>query len=123
MNSLEKAEMLKSTIYQLYVNEGRSKSYISRLLEINRKTVGEKIREWDFPDPKPVRHANPSTEKFINKNRTLIKSRLDHDVTVTEIAAELGVDRGCLRTVFYHDETLRKANEDRMNRVHLSAEK
>ena len=122
MNSLEKAESLKNTIYQLYVNEGRSKSYISRLLEINRKTITDKIKEWGFPEPKTVRHPTPSTEKFIRRNRTLIKSRLDNDVPVTEIARELGVERGLFRTVFYHDQVLRQANEDRMNRVRKSAE-
>ena len=122
MNSMEKAESLKNAIYQLYVNEGRSKSYISRLLEINRKTLGLKIQEWDFPEPNHLRHANPSTEKFIRKNRALIKSRLDSDVSVTEIAKELGVDRSRMRSVFYYDEVLKKANEDRMQRIHAAAQ-
>lgn len=121
MNSLEKAESLKGTIYQLYINEGRNKSYISRLLEINRKAVSDKIREWGFPRPKHVRHANPSTEKFIKQNRSLIKARLDHDVTITDIAQELGVDRSLMRSVFYYDETLRDANEARKKRIHDSA--
>ena len=122
VNSMEKAESLKNAIYQLYVNEGRSKSYISRLLEINRKTLGLKIQEWDFPEPNHLRHANPSTEKFIRKNRALIKSRLDSDVSVTEIAKELGVDRSRMRSVFYYDEVLKKANEDRMQRIHDAAQ-
>ena len=122
MTSVEKAEFLKSSIYQLYVNEGRTKSYISRLLEINRKTISEKIREWNLPESAHVRHPKPSTEKFINRNRALIKSRLDNDVSVTEIAEELGVDRGVLRIVFSCDQVLKKANEDRMVRVHRSAE-
>ena len=122
MNSMEKAESLKDAIYQLYVNEGRSKSYISRLFSINRKTLGEKIRDWDFPEPNHIRHANPSTEKFIKKNRNLIKARLDADVTVTDIAKELGVDRSQMRSVFYYDEVLRKANEDRKNRIRDAAE-
>ena len=45
MTSQEKAEMLKTTITQLYTNEGRTISYISRLLEINRTTVAHKIKE------------------------------------------------------------------------------
>lgn len=122
MNSMEKAESLKNAIYQLYVNEGRSKSYISRLLAINRKTLGEKIREWGYPEPKHVRHPNPSTEKFIRKNRTLIKARLDADVTVTAIAKELGVDRHQMRIVFYYDKELSKANEDRKNRIRIAAD-
>ena len=122
MNSLEKAETLKNSIYQLYVNEGRNKSYISRLLEINRKALSDKIKEWNFPEPRHVRHANPSTEKFIKKNRTLIKARLDNDVTVTAIAKELGVGRSMIRSAFFHDPILKKANEDRMNRIHQAAE-
>ena len=43
MTTEEKAEMLKSTISQLYSKEGRSISYISRLLEINRRTISAKI--------------------------------------------------------------------------------
>ena len=121
MNSMEKAEFLKSSIYQLYVNEGRTKSYISRLFEINRKTLSDKIKEWNFPEATHVRHPTSSTEKFINKNRSLIKARLDNDVSVTEIAKELGVDRSTFRTVFYYDQVLKKANEDRMNRVYKSA--
>ena len=39
MTNSEKAELLKDTIYQLYSKEGRSKSYISRLLEIDRKIL------------------------------------------------------------------------------------
>ena len=104
MTSVEKAEFLKSSIYQLYVNEGRTKSYVSRLLEINRKTISEKIREWNLPESAHLRHLKPSTEKFINRNRALIKLRLDNDVSVTEIAEELGVDRGVLRTVFSCDK-------------------
>ena len=38
MRSYDKAEMLKSAIKHLYSNEGHSISYISKLLEINRKT-------------------------------------------------------------------------------------
>ena len=122
MNSLEKAESLKNTIYQLYVNEGRTKSYISRLLEINRKSLSDKIKEWEWPELNHVRHAKPSTEKFIRRNRALIKSRLDHDVTVSEIARELGVGRGQVRMAFYYDQELNKANEDRKNRIKKNAE-
>lgn len=113
MKAAEKAEMLRNTIRQLYSNEGRSKSYISRLLEINRKTLAEKIREWNLPEPKPVRHLTPSSQKFLNKHRQLIKSRLDHDIPITEIADELGVSRDMLgRTIIGNDDVLKKARDD-----------
>ena len=122
MTSKEKAELLKKTIYQLYSKEGRSKSYISRLLEINRKTLSDKIKEWDFPEPEPVKHISPSTQKFINKNRMLIKSRLDNDVPVTKIAKELGVYRELIQNVAVsYDPVLKKAHDDYINRMHTSA--
>ena len=118
MNSKEKCELLKDTIYQLYSMEGRSKSYIGRLLKINRKTLSEKInKEWKFPEPEPRRHANPSTRKFINKNRAFIKKRLDNNIPVNEIARELGVTRDVLKTVFFYDGILQKAKEDYLKRI------
>ena len=124
MTSKEKAELLKSTIYQLYSKEGRSISYISRLIEINRKTLSDKIKEWEFPDPEPIKYIKPSTQKFINKHKTLIKSRLDTDTSITDIANELNVDRTFLsRTIIRSDETLNKANNDRLNRIKENAEK
>ena len=45
-----KYEMLKDTIYQLYSKEGRTKSYISRLLNLNRKTLIQYINDiWKLP--------------------------------------------------------------------------
>ena len=45
-----KYEMLKDTIFQLYSKEGRTKSYISRLLNLNRKTLIQYINDiWKLP--------------------------------------------------------------------------
>lgn len=122
INSKEKAEMLKSTIYQLYTNEGRSKSYISKLLKINRKTISDKINEWDFPKAKHKRHVNPSTQKFINKHKNLIKSRLDNDIPITKIAEELNVSRCMIqKTIIPADKVLQKAHDDYINRLENNA--
>lgn len=119
----EKADLLKDTIYKLYSEEGRSKSYISRVLLIDRKTVTQKIREWNFPDPEPSKHVSPSTEKFINRNRSLIKARLDSNVSISEIARELGCNRGLLsKVVLKVDPVLKKAQEDYINRMKLNAD-
>ena len=119
MTAEEKVEMLKSTISQLYSKEGRSISYISRLLEINRCTISAKIKEWGIPEPEPMKHVKPSTQKFINKNRNLIKSRLDNDIPMTEIAEELGIQRCTLqRTYINNDEILKKAHDDYIKRMH-----
>ena len=41
MTQREKIFMLKSTIKYLFEKEGRSKSYISRVLEVDRKTLSQ----------------------------------------------------------------------------------
>ncbi len=119
LTSYEKAELLKDTIYHMYSKEGRSKSYISKLLKINRKTINDKIKEWNFPEAEPRHHLTPSNLKFLNAHRNLIKSRLDNDIPITKIAEELKVDRHYLqRTIIQNDVVLNKARTDYMNRLH-----
>ena len=114
-----KYEMLKNTIYQLYSKEGRTKSYIARLLELNRKTLIMYINDiWKLPKAEPHRYMNPSTEKFYNKNKQLIKSRLDNDISLVDIAKELHCSKETLRTIFYYDKVLEKAKNDYVARIH-----
>ena len=116
-----KYEMLKSTIYQLYSKEGRSKSYISRLLRLNRKTLIAYINDvWKLPKAKPHRYMKPSTQKFLNKNKQLIKARLDKDVTLVDIAKELGCTLSLLNTVISYDSVLKQAKDDYVNRIHIN---
>lgn len=120
----EKCELLKDTIYKLYTNEGRSKSYISRLLNIDRKVLTYKINEWDFKENKSHTYIRPSTQKFINRNRQLIKSRLDNDVPISEIAKELKCNYGFMhKCVFSYDEILDKAHKDSIKRRFNKEEK
>ena len=122
ISSKEKAELLKDTIYQLYSKEGRSKSYISRLLKLNRKTLSEKIKEWEFPKDNHTHHVNPSTQKYINENRQKIKSMLDKDISVCEIAKQLGVGRDFLgKCIIANDEVLNRARQDYVDRMHVNA--
>ena len=113
MKSNEKAELLKQTISHLYSNEGRSISYISKLLQINRKTISGKIKEWSLPEPKPMRHLTPSNQKFLNKNRNL---------TINAIADELKISRHTLyKTFILYDDVLKKAHDDYTNRIKTNA--
>lgn len=117
LTSFEKAELMKSTITQLYTNEGRSISYISRLLEINRKTISQKIQEWNLKEAPHRRYLSPSNQKFLNKHRNLIKSRLDHDISLQSIAKEIHTTKDKLyRTFLPQDEVLQKAYQDMLNR-------
>lgn len=113
MTSMEKAELLKKTIYQLYSKEGRSKSYISRLLDINRTTIARKIREWELPEPKPTRHVKPSTRKCIAKHKQQILSLLTCDTSLDKIVERTKVNRGeLLDTFFKLDADLCRAYND-----------
>lgn len=123
MKNKDKAELLKDTIYQLYSKEGRSISYIGKLLGIDRKIVSKKIREWDLPEPETKRHLKPSTQKFINKNRTFIKSRLDRNQSVSSIAEELHCSRDLIQKVaVVYDPILKKAHDDYIRRLHETHE-
>ena len=116
-----KYEMLKNTIYQLYSKEGRTKSYIARLLELNRKTLIMYINDiWKLPKAEPHRYMKPSTQKFLNKNKQLIKARLDRDVTLVDITKELGCTLSLLNTVISYDSVLKKAKDDYVNRIHTN---
>lgn len=123
LTSNQKAELLKATIYQLYSKEGRSKSYIGKLLQINRQTISRKINEWNFPLAEPRRHPNKSTVKFINTNKSFIIARLKEDVPIGEIAKQLGVSKDQLKIVWKYDDQLRQAKaeyEHRKQNKHLS---
>lgn len=116
-----KYEMLKDTIYQLYSKEGRTKSYISRLLNLNRKTLTQYINDiWKLPKAKPHKYMNPSTEKFLNKNKQYIKSKLDKDTPIKKIAKELGCTVSIINTVVEYDDILKKAKDDYIKRIHLN---
>lgn len=121
MTHREKAELLKDTIIFLYTKEGRSKSYISKLLNIDRKVLSVYIEELKLVKAN-VSHLKPSTQKFLNKHRTKIKSMLDRDISQSEIARELGCNRGLLITVIKYDSILSKANEDYIQRIHNTTE-
>ena len=121
MTNREKANLLKDTIYQLYSKEGRSKAYISRLLEIDRKILSEEIKNWGFEECSTKKRLTPSMEKFINKNREFIKSKLDKGFPITYIAKELGVDRKKIYDTFKYDKVLEQAHEEMRNRIKTDA--
>ena len=123
MNSYDKCEMLKETIIRLYSNEGRSKSYISKLLYVPRKTLSQKINEWDLKEAEPRHHLTPSNQKFANANRELIISRLNNGCTITSIADELKVSRGYLKTIANGDEQIDAAFKQHVQQTHYDAER
>lgn len=103
MTQIEKIEILKETITQLYEKEGRSKLYISDLLKINRKSLTQKINEWELVKA-DKRHLNPSNKKFLNKNRKIIIDMLDSDYTITDIALRIQKTRDSLLKTFIKND-------------------
>ena len=111
--------MLKDTIFQLYSKEGRSKAYISKLLSVDRRVLAYKIKEWEIPEAPPHKYIKPSIQKFINRNRQFIKSRLDKNVSISEIARELNVSRDFIqKTIIPNDLILDTARNDYVKRIH-----
>lgn len=104
----EKIELMQSTISQLYEKEGRSISYIARLLDVDRSNLSKQIHAWNMEQAN-VSYLTPSNQKFANKNRQLIISRYDNDVSENRIAAELHVGRDYLRNIVKHVPELREA--------------
>ena len=106
MTHKEKAEMLKDTITILYAKEGRSKSYISNILSINRRVLSEKIEEWELIKS-DKRHLKPSNQKFLNKHRKIIIDMLDSDVLIKDISEKVGkTEESLVRTFIKNDSEL-----------------
>ncbi|MCD8084610.1 MAG: NUMOD4 motif-containing HNH endonuclease [Clostridiales bacterium] len=99
LSTKEKIELLKDTITYLYEKEGRSKSYIAKVLGVNRKQLAEAINQWELVKA-DVRYLTPSNQKFLNKHRKEIIDRLDSDIPLTGIADAIGISRNSLARTF-----------------------
>lgn len=106
MNAYEKGTMLKSAIFQLYENEGRSISYISKLLGINRQTLSHLIKEWDF-------HQNNQDKRkiqeFLAQYKEFIIARVKDGWTQRQIYTECKVGRLFFLKVIDFDEDIQNA--------------
>ena len=119
MENKKQLNDFKDIIIKLYEKEGKSIKYISNLLGVGRSNLSKQIQEWGLIESQN-KHLKPSTVKFINKHRAMIKSRLDNDVTIANIARELQVKANYLSvTIIRNDMVLEKANDDRLRRSHI----
>lgn len=103
MTQKEKINSLRNPITYLYTKEGRSKSYISNLFGIDRKTLVYMIDEWELIKA-DERHLTPSNEKFLNKNRKIILDGLDSDKTITEISDRISITQHSLVKTFIRND-------------------
>ena len=121
--NIDKIIRLKNTISILYEKEGRSKSYISRLLELDRKLLTNQIKEWGMVQGNS-HFLTPSTKKFINKNSSFIVSQLEKGTPITEIAKQLNISRDKLNYIIEKDDNLTKAkNEANLNKINKKISK
>lgn len=103
MTQKEKIISFRNIITKLYAKEGRSKTYISNLLGVDRKTLIEMINEWELIKA-DERHFKPSNEKFLNKNRKIILDGLNSDRTMSDIALQLNIGRSSLLATFIRND-------------------
>lgn len=106
MTQKEKIEMLKETIVYLFEKEGRSKSYIAKLLQVDRKQLIQFINDLGLVQA-TIRHLTPSKEKFLNRHRKEFIDMLNSDVTLENIATKLGMSfKTLLDTYIKNDKEL-----------------
>ena len=121
--NIDKIIRLKNAISILYEKEGRSKSYISRLLELDRKLLTNQIKEWGMVQGNS-HFLTPSIKKFINKNSSFIVSQLGKGTPITEIAKQLNISRDKLNYIIEKDDKLTKAkNEANSNKINKKISK
>jgi hypothetical protein len=110
MTNKEKAALLKDTISQLYEKEGRSYSYISRLLKIDRKALTNFIKEQKM-EKANCSYLTPSNQKFANKNKDFIIACYTKGYTDKDIAKQLNVTVDYFRNIAKKTPQIQKVRQ------------
>ena len=114
MTNREKIEFLKDSITHLYSVEGRTKSYISRLFDVDRSLLSKIItNEWNLEQAQKT-HLKPSTVKFLKREFQRIRSLIENNVSLSEMARIIKCNRGLLHKVISFDGELSKLYEARL---------
>ena len=102
----EKILPYKEIIWKLYAVEGRNKSYISRLLNVDRKTLTNLINyEWCFEKAQKY-HMKPSNQKTLNKHRSKLISLIKKNYTIPMLAEETKLNQSLIMLFLKHDKKL-----------------
>lgn len=99
MTHRERIETYKDIIHKLYEKEGRSKSYIAKLLNVDRKVLTQAIQDWEFIQGE-TKYLPPAKQKFLNKHRKLIIDMLSSDRSIKSIAEKLEISERVLVTTY-----------------------
>lgn len=87
----------KDNIKQLLL-DGRSNSYIGRILQIDRGLLRKYIKEWGFEKNYKF-HFTPRIQKTYNKNKQIIYKLLQEKKTIQQIADILNERKGTINTI------------------------
>ncbi len=106
-----KTLMLKDTIYQLYVVEGKSLNSISKLLFLSRKEMTDIIKnEFGF-EKGNIRQPTVRIQKLLNTYKDSLLSLIENtdSKTLNSCYESLGITNNLFRTLCDNDKELEKA--------------
>lgn len=107
MTNYEKGLLLKDSIYQLYVNEGRSISYLSRLFKIDRHTLSILIKQtFGFVQ---VNQDKRKIREFLAQYKEYIIARIKDGWTQKDIYTHCKVGRLFYQKVITFDVDIQNA--------------
>lgn len=110
MTDYEKLEMLKDTVSQLYEKEGRSFSYISRLLKVDRRQVSKFTRDNNM-EKANCHYMSKSNQKFAARHKQFIISCYHQGMTDKAIAKKLGVKDYFLQNIARNTPDIAKVRQ------------
>lgn len=87
----------KENIKQLLL-DGRSNSYIGKILQIDRGLLRKYMNEWGF-EKTYKHHFTPRVQKIYNKNKQIIYKLLQEKKTIQQIANILNERKGTINTI------------------------
>ena len=113
----EKIENNKDAINYMYCVEGKSKLLISKILKLDRKLLTHIINdEWKLIQGHQ-NYLKPSLRKFLNKNKQKIKSMLNKDISINQIAKSLNTNIYTINKMINYDKSLKQEKELYLNRI------
>lgn len=105
---------LSNAIYQLYVVEGKSLNYISKLFELNRKYMTEVVKNELKFEKGNVRQATPRIKKLLAAHKNGIMEYLKNtdNKYIIDYLKTINIDNNLFRTLCDNDNELDRARLD-----------
>lgn len=123
MKATDKAEFMKTAITQLYSKEGKSISYISRLLEINRHVISRKIDEWKLDEASFHKHLTPRNQKILNRYKKQIIDMFNSNNSKEKIEHKLLITKNLMNQFIKCDKEISEAYDEYLTRLNTQKDK